>query len=82
VWALRLASGLKLSFLAGGASNADAAGRRLNYVCCRSRAVLWGNPIRRGSTWHIRLTRSSNPFVDRPGPERLVAIRTAYIGRA
>jgi hypothetical protein len=82
VWALRLASGLRCSFLAGGASNADAAGRRLNYVCYDSRAVLWGNPIRRGSTWHIRLTRSSNPYVEPPGPERLVAIRTACIGSA
>jgi hypothetical protein len=81
VWAIRLASGLKCSFLQG-ASNADDAGRRLNYACNGSRSVLWGNPIRRGSTWHIRLTRAANPYTERPGPERLVAIRTAYIGSA
>jgi hypothetical protein len=74
-WALRLAGGLKCSFIAGGATNADSAGRRLNYFCSNSRSVLWGNPIRRGSTWRIRLTRSSEP-----GAERLVAIRVAYIG--
>jgi hypothetical protein len=33
-----------------------------------SSAVLWGNPIRRGPTWHIRMTRSPEG-----GPERLVA---------
>jgi hypothetical protein len=83
VWAIRLASGLKCSFLAGGASNADAAGRRLNYACYGSRAVLWGNPIRRPPTWRIRLTSSTaDPFINRPGPERLVAISTAYIGTA
>ena len=80
VWAIRLASGLKCSFLQG-ASNVDNAGRRLNYACYGSRAVLWGNPIRQGPTWHIRLTRAAaDPFSQRPGPERLVAIRTAYIG--
>jgi hypothetical protein len=82
VWALRLASGLKCTFLQG-ASNADSAGRRLNYGCKGSRAVLWGNPIRRGPTWRIRLTRAAvNPYIERPGLERLVAIETAYIGSA
>jgi hypothetical protein len=82
VWALRLASGLKCSFLQG-ASNVDGSGRRLNYACYDSRSVLWGNPLRRGSTWHISLTRvAANLYTERPGPERLVAIRTAYIGSA
>jgi hypothetical protein len=76
VWAVRLARGLKCIFFAGGATNADRAGRRLNFGCRKSSSVLWGNPIRTGPTWHIRLTTSSQP-----GPERLVAIRTAYIGR-
>ena len=76
VWAVRLASGLKCTF-AGGATSADSAGRRLNYFCRHSHAALWGNPIRSGATWHIRMTSSSSA-----GPERLVAIRTAYIGRS
>jgi hypothetical protein len=74
VWAVRLASGLRCTFFAGGATGADKGGRRLNYGCRNSNAVLWGNPIRKGATWHIRLTHSAGP-----GPERLVAIRTAYI---
>lgn len=77
VWAVRLESGHRCTFLAGGASGADSAGRRLNFFCRGSSAVLWGNPIRRGPTWHIRMTRSPEG-----GPERLVAIRTAYIGQS
>jgi len=76
VWAVRLANGLECTFFAGGATNADREGRRLNYGCRNSSSVLWGNPIRQGRTWHIRLTHSSQP-----GPERLVVIRTAFIGR-
>jgi hypothetical protein len=76
VWAVRLAGGLRCTFFAGGATNVDVAGRRLNYGCRDARSALWGNPIRQGSTWRIRLTHSFEP-----GPERLVAIRTAYIGR-
>ena len=75
VWAVRLASGARCTFFAGGGTNADAGGRRLNYGCRNSRDVLWGNPIRKAPTWQIRLTHSFQP-----GPERLVAIRTAYIG--
>ena len=57
-------------------------GRRFGWsapqlFCRGSSAVLWGNPIRRGPTWHIRMTRSPEG-----GPERLVAIRTAYIGQS
>lgn len=75
VWAVRLANGQKCTFFAGGATNADAAGRRANYGCAGRRTILWGNPIRRGRTWRIRLSHSFTP-----GPERLAAIRTAYIG--
>jgi hypothetical protein len=76
VWALRLASGQRCTFFAGGATSGDAAGRRANYGCSGRQTVLWGNPIRRGATWRIRLSHSFTP-----GPERLAAIRTAYIGR-
>lgn len=76
-WGLRLASGLRCTFLAGGATGADSGGRRLNYLCRGSSAVLWGNPIRRGETWRIRSTRSMSP-----AGQRLVDIRTAYIGDA
>jgi hypothetical protein len=41
VWAVRLANGLKCTFLQG-ASNVDDAGRRLNYACSNARTVLWG----------------------------------------
>jgi predicted HTH transcriptional regulator len=41
-----------------------------------AQTILWGNPIRRSRTWRIRLSHSFTP-----GPERLAAIRTAYIGR-
>jgi hypothetical protein len=75
VWAVRLASGLRCTLFAGGATNVDAGGRRLNYGCRNSDSVLWGNPIRKSSTWHVRLTHSAES-----GPEQLVAIRTAYIG--
>jgi hypothetical protein len=61
----------------GGATNVDAAGRRANYGCSASRTTLWGSPRRRPGTWRIRASRSSTP-----GPELLVAIRTAYIGQA
>ena len=74
VWAVRLANGQRCTFFAGGATSADAAGRRANYRC--SGRFLWGNPIRRGRTWRIRLSHSFTP-----GPERVAAIRTAYIGR-
>jgi hypothetical protein len=75
-WALRLAGGQRCSAFAGGATSADSAGRRANYACSGRMTVLWGNPIRRSGTWRIRLSHSFTP-----GPERLVAIRTAYIGR-
>jgi hypothetical protein len=73
-WALRLANGLRCTFFAGGATDADRAGRRLNYGCEHSHVALWGNPVRAASTWQIRLTST---FAR--APERLVAIRTAYI---
>jgi hypothetical protein len=76
VWAVRLASGQRCTFFAGGATSADSAGRRANYGCSGRRTILWGNPIRRSRTWRIRLSHSFSP-----GPERVVAIRTAYIGR-
>ena len=76
VWAVRLANGQRCTFSAGGATSADAAGRRANYGCSGRRTILWGNPIRRGPTWRIRLSHSFTP-----GRERLAAIRTAYIGR-
>jgi len=76
VWAVRLATGQRCTFFAGGATSADSAGRRANFGCSGRRTILWGNPIRRSSTWRIRLSHSFSP-----GPERLVAIRTAYIGR-
>jgi hypothetical protein len=76
VWGVRLSSGLRCTFVAGGATDADPAGRRMNYGCRNSSSVLWGNPIRKGRTWHIRLTAASQS-----GPERLVAISTAFIGR-
>jgi hypothetical protein len=76
VWAVRLANGLRCTFYAGGATNVDGAGRRLNYGCANSGSVLWGNPIRKGQTWHIRLSHSTAL-----GRERLAAITTAYIGR-
>ena len=75
VWAVRLASGQRCSFFAGGATSADAAGRRANYGCSGRQTILWGNPIRSGRTWRIRLSHSFAP-----GPERLAAIQTAYIG--
>jgi hypothetical protein len=75
VWALRLANGQRCTFFAGGATGADAAGRRANYGCSGRQTILWGTPIRRGRTWRIRLSHSFTP-----GPERLAAIRTAYIG--
>jgi hypothetical protein len=75
VWAVRLASGQRCSFFAGGATSADAAGRRANYGCAGRLTILWGNPIRRSGTWRIRLSHSFTP-----GRERLAAIRTAYIG--
>ena len=75
VWAVRLASGTRCAFLAGGATNADGAGRRLNYYCRRSNLVLWGSPRRQGSTWRIRASHGNNP-----GLEHLVAISAAYIG--
>lgn len=76
VWAIRLANGQRCTFFAGGATSADPAGRRANYGCSGRQTILWGNPIRRGRTWRIRLSHSFTP-----GPERLAAIRTAYIGR-
>ncbi len=75
VWAVRLANAQGCTFFAGGATSVDAAGRRANYGCAGRRTVLWGNPIRRGATWHIRLSHSFTP-----GPERLVAIRTHTSG--
>ena len=75
VWAVRLANGQRCTYFAGGATSADAAGRRANYGCSGRQTVLWGNPIRRSGTWRIRLSHSFTP-----GPERLAAIRTAYIG--
>ena len=75
-WALRLFSGHRCSLAAGGATNVDVAGRRLNYFCRGSNLVLWGNPIRRGPTWRIRSSHSVYP-----GPERLSAIRVVYMGR-
>ena len=76
VWAVRLASGQRCTFFAGGATSADSAGRRANYGGSGRQTILWGNPIRRGRTWRIRVSHSFTP-----GPERLAAIRTAYIGR-
>jgi hypothetical protein len=76
VWAVRLAGGQRCTYFAGGATSADAAGRRANYGCLWRQTILWGNPIRRGATWRIRLSHSFTP-----GPERLAAIRTAYVGR-
>ncbi len=73
-WALRLYSGEQCVMATGGTS-VDNAGRRLNFFCRKSRVVLWGNPIRRGPTWHIFKSRSPDP-----GPETRVAVRTAYIG--
>src|SRR3954451_11893563 len=75
VWAVRLASGQRCTFFAGGATSADGAGRRANYGCSGRLTILWGNPIRRSRTWRIRLSHSFTP-----GHERLAAIRTAYIG--
>jgi len=60
----------------GGATSADSAGRRANYGWSGRQTILWGNPIRRGPTWRIRLSHSFTP-----SRERLAAIRTAYIGR-
>lgn len=82
VWAVRLASSVKCTFLQG-ASNVDKAGRRLNYGCSDPRTVLWGNPIRRGATWHIRMSSTAgDPYTEPPERERLVAISAAYIGSA
>lgn len=39
--------------------------------------VVWGSPRRAPGTWRIRASRSFTP-----GPERLVAIRSAHIGQA
>ena len=75
VWAVRLASGQRCSFFAGGATGADGAGRPAHYGCSGGQTILWGNPIRTGRTWRIRLSHSFAP-----GPERLAAIQTAYIG--
>jgi hypothetical protein len=75
VWAVRLATGQRCTLFAGGATNADAEGRRLNYGCSGRATWLWGNPIRNGGTWHIRSSHSFDP-----GQERLAAIATAYIG--
>jgi hypothetical protein len=77
VWAIRLASGQRCVFFAGGATSADSAGRRANYGCSGRQTILWGDPIRSRATWRIRLSHSFTP-----GPERLVSIKTAYIGRA
>ena len=77
VWAVRLASGQRCVLFAGGATSVDAGGRRANYGCSSSQTVLWGSPRRGPGTWRIR---SSSSFT--PGPERLVANRTAYIGQA
>jgi hypothetical protein len=77
VWAVRLADGQRCTFFAGGATSVDAAGRRANYGCSGTRTVLWGSPRRGPGTWRIRASRSFTP-----GPERRVAIRTAYIGQA
>jgi len=76
IWALRLAGGQRCTLFAGGATSVDAGGRRANYGCRgRRRTILWGSPIRRRATWRIRLSHSFTP-----GPQRLAAIRTAYIG--
>jgi hypothetical protein len=75
VWAVRLASGQRCTFFAGGATSADAAGRRANYGCSGRQTILWGNPIRRSRTWWIRLSHSFTPR-----PEGPAAIRTAYVG--
>lgn len=75
VWAVRLRSGARCTFLAGGATNVDGGGRRLNFFCRRSSVVLWGNPRRTTRTWTIRASRGNHPEA-----ERRVAIRTAFIG--
>jgi hypothetical protein len=77
VWALRLSNGQRCSAFAGGATSVDSAGRRANYACSGRLTVLWGNPTRGPGTWRIRLSQSFAA-----GAERLVGIRTAYIGRA
>ena len=53
--AVRLASGQRCTFFAGGATSADPAGRRANYGCSGRRTVLWGNPQRGPGTWRINL---------------------------
>jgi hypothetical protein len=75
LWALRLANGQRCTFLQG-ATTVDGAGRRANFACSGRRTVLWGNPNRTSKTWRIRLSHSYAP-----GPQPLVVVREAFIGR-
>src|SRR5687767_9289297 len=52
-------------WLIGGTSDLDDAGRRLNCGCSDTRSMLWGEPICRGWTWHIRLTHAGEPLLAR-----------------
>jgi hypothetical protein len=59
-----------------GATGAEPLAGARTTGCSGRQTILWGNSIRRSGTWRIRLSHS---FI--PGPERLAAIPTAYIGR-